>query len=114
MKKALALLGNSFVENGRVSPRLVTVFAFTLAALWLLYRGSTVEAKVVGGIVLSPWPPEYIWSGLCLLIAGLLGLGKVVDAYAKVKLEGPPPVPDTQILAETAPVSANSVTLNQP
>ena len=115
MKRLLTGLLLSFTEGGRISPRLTTVFAFSAAALWLLYRGSTVPATVVGGIVLSPWPPEYIWSGLCLLIAGLLGLGKVVDSWKTVRLEGPPPGATT-IVAETAPVSADTanITTNAP
>lgn len=73
-------LYNSVTEGGRLSPRLVTVFAFVTAALLLLWRGATVPARVEAGVILTAWPPEYIWSGVCLIIAGLLGLGKVTDA----------------------------------
>lgn len=100
MNPFLRLIGRSVVEDDRLSPRLLTVFAFVLAALWLIYHGATTPAKVENGIILTAWPPEYIWSGLCLIIAGLLGLGKVVNAFTKVKMEGPAPVPDTVVQAD--------------
>lgn len=105
----------SFTENERLSPRLVTVFAFSTAALGLLWRGAMVPPRVEGGIIITSWPPEYIWSGLCLLIAGLLGLGKVVDSWKTVRLEGPPPAPTT-IVADTAAISTGpaNITTNAP
>ena len=116
MKRALHLLARSFVENERLSPRLLTVFAFVGAALLLIWRGATTPAHVEGGIILTAWPPEYIWSGLMLTIAGLLGLGKVVESWQRVKLEGPPEAPQidqsTTIKADTAPVSADTVNVN--
>lgn len=96
MMRLLRLVGRSVIENDRFSPRLLTVFAFVLAALLLLYKGATTLPTVVGGVIISAWPPEYIWSGLILLIAGLLGLGKVVNAWSSKAA-----TPDTQITADT-------------
>lgn len=114
MLPPIRFLYRSVTENDRLSPRLATVFAFVAAALALLWHGARTPAVVLNGVIITAWPPEYIWSGLCLIIAGLLGLGKVVDAFTKVKLEGPPPAPDTQINAESAPVSGENVTVNPP
>lgn len=99
------LLMRSVMENDRFSPRLLTTFSLVAAALALLWRGATTPPKVINGILVTGWPPEYIWATLCALIAALLGLGTL----AKIKLEGPPPAPDTQITAESAPVSAGTV-----
>jgi len=76
----LRYIYRSVTENERLSPRLATVFVFVAAAVGLLWHGATTPARVEGGIILTAWPPEYIWSGVCLIIAGLLGLGKVTDA----------------------------------
>lgn len=96
MKPVLRLLGRSFVEDERLSPRLLTVFAFVLAALWLLWRGAITPPQVQGGIILTAWPPEYIWNGLFLTIAGLLGLGKVVNAW-----QSKPAAPGTIVQAQS-------------
>lgn len=114
MLKPIRFLYRSVTENDRLSPRLATVFAFVAAALALLWHGARTPAVVLNGVIITAWPPEYIWSGLCLIIAGLLGLGKVVDAYAKVKLEGPPADNSTTIRAESAPISATTVNLTAP
>ena len=111
MLTPIRYLYRSVTENDRLSPRLATVFAFVAAALALLWHGARTPAVVLNGVIITAWPPEYIWSGLCLIIAGLLGLGKVVDAYAKVKLEGPPADNSTTIQADAASVSANTVNL---
>ena len=73
------LLLRSVTEADKLSPRLLTVFAFVLATLALLWRGAAKRPEVISGILISSWPPEYIWLGLLGLIAGLLGLGKVAD-----------------------------------
>lgn len=79
MKQAITrcarLLYGSFVVNEKVSPRLLTVFAFVAVALW----------QVVYGSLTATWPPSYVWDGEVLLIAGLLGLGKLAETYQKVK-----------------------------
>ncbi len=98
----------SVTEAGRFSPRLLTTFSFVLAALLLLWRGAVVKPQVINGILVTGWPPEYIWATLCALIAALLGLGTL----AKIKLEGPPPAPDTQITAEQANVTGGPVSIN--
>lgn len=102
------LLLRSVLENGRFSPRLLTVFAFVVATLALLARGAAKPPEVIQGIIISSWPPEYIWIGLLGLIGSLLGLGKVADtlltrsqitADAQVATAGltgtAPPVPTT-------------------
>ena len=73
------LLLRSVTEGQKLSPRLLTVFAFVAATLALLWRGAAKRPEVIQGIIISSWPPEYIWLGLLGLIAGLLGLGKVAD-----------------------------------
>ena len=73
------LLLRSVTEGEKLSPRLLTVFAFVVATLALLWRGAAKRPEVISGIIISSWPPEYIWLGLLGLIAGLLGLGKVAD-----------------------------------
>ncbi|MCC3159667.1 hypothetical protein LJ737_20670 [Hymenobacter sp. 15J16-1T3B] len=102
------LLLRSVMENERFSPRLLTTFSFVLAALLLLWRGAVVRPEVINGILVTGWPPEYIWATLCALIAALLGLGTL----AKIKLEGPPPAADTQITAEQATVTGGPVSVN--
>ena len=73
------LLLRSVTESNKLSPRLLTVFAFVVATLALLWRGAAKAPEVVQGIIISSWPPEYIWLGLLGLIGSLLGLGKVAD-----------------------------------
>ena len=75
------LLLRSVTEADKLSPRLLTVFAFVAATLALLWRGAAKRPEVIQGIIISSWPPEYIWLGLLGLIAGLLGLGKVADTF---------------------------------
>lgn len=111
MLTPIRYLYRSVTENDRLSPRLATVFAFVAAALALLWHGARTPAVVLNGVIITAWPPEYIWSGLCLIIAGLLGLGKVVDAFTKVKLEAPPADNSTTIQTDSAAVSANTVNM---
>ncbi len=104
------VLTRSIVENDRISPRLLTTFAFTGAALALLWRGAMKSPEVINGIVISSWPPEYIWSGLLLLIAALLGLGKAVEglvATSKIKADA---AVATAIATGQAPGAAPSAT----
>ena len=75
----LQLMLRSVTEGEKLSPRLLTVFTFVTATIILLWRGAAKRPEVIQGIIISSWPPEYIWIGLLSLIAGLLGLGKVAD-----------------------------------
>lgn len=101
------LLMRSVMEQDRFSPRLLTTFALVAAALLLLWRGASTPVRVINGILVTGWPPEYIWATLCALIAALLGLGTL----AKIKLEGPPPAPETQINTDQATVTGGPVNI---
>lgn len=116
MQSPFRYLYRSVTENERLSPRLATVFVFVAAAIMLLYHGATTPPKVEGGIILSAWPPEYIWSGVCLIIAGLLGLGKASDALvARAQIQADAAVATAtatgQQPAPPAVVNAGSVTI---
>ncbi len=102
------LLMRSVMENERFSPRLLTTFGFTLSALGLLLKGALTKPALLSGILVTGYPPEYIWAGLLAIIAALLGLGTLT----KIKLEGPPPAPDTQINTDTANVTGGPVSIN--
>ena len=116
------LLLRSVTEGEKLSPRLLTVFAFVLATLALLWRGAAKQPEVVQGILISSWPPEYIWIGLLGLVAGLLGLGKVADtlltrsqitADAQVATAGltgtAPPLPTTATTTTQTVLSTDSL-----
>lgn len=110
------LLVRSITENDRISPRLLTVFVFVFAAVALLARGAFKQPQVVNGIVLSSWPPEYIWSGLLLLIAGLLGLGKVTEALVtRSKIQADAQVATAELTGQTpgAPATATTITTTE-
>ena len=110
MKRLLTGFLLSFTEDGRLSPRLVTVFAFVTAALLLLWRGATTPPTVEAGVILTAWPPEYIWSGVCLIIAGLLGLGKVTDALVtRTRIQATAAV-DTAVAVGAAPPAPATAT----
>ena len=108
------LLLNSVVEAGKFSPRLLTVFAFVQAALALLWRGAAKRPEVIQGIIISSWPPEYIWYGLLGLIAGLLGLGKVADTLlTKTQITADAQVATAGLTGETPPAPATATTTTQ-
>ena len=108
------LLLNSITEGGRLSPRLLTVFAFVVATLALLWRGASKHPEVVQGIIISSWPPEYIWLGLLGLIAGLLGLGKVADTFlTRSQIAADAQVTTAGITGTAPPVPATVSTTTQ-
>ena len=108
------LLLRSITEADKVSPRLATVFAFVLATLALLFRGAAKRPEVVQGIIISSWPPEYIWIGLLGLIAGLLGLGKVADTLlSKTQIVADAQVATANITGETPAAPATATTTTQ-
>ena len=110
----LHLLLNSIVEKDRISPRLATVFAFVLATLALLWRGAAKQPEVVQGIIISSWPPEYIWIGLLGLIAGLLGLGKVADTLlSKTQIVADAQVATAGLTGDAPPAPATATTTTQ-
>lgn len=95
-------------SRGEYSPRLTMAWLVVLFALWLTRRWVTTPAQVVNGILIQPASVAEL-VGLFLGFAGLLlGLG----TFQKVRLDGPPPAPETQVVADTAPVSGENVTVN--
>ena len=108
------LLVRSVTEGEKLSPRLLTVFAFVLATLALLWRGAAKSPEVVQGIIISSWPPEYIWLGLLGLIAGLLGLGKVADTFlSRSQIAADAQVTTAGITGQTPPTPATATTTTQ-
>lgn len=106
------LLVRSIMENDRISPRLLTVFAVVILTGYL-------EVKIVRGLFLPAPPSEaHLLVAVQIIIANiglitlLLGLGKLTDAYKQIKLEGPPPAPDTQINTDQATVTGGPVNIN--
>lgn len=103
------LLMRSVMESERLSPRLLTVFATVLLTGYL-------EVKVIQMMLLETPPTEarllvavQIIMANIGLITLLLGLGKVTDAFTKVKLEGPPPAPANQITTDQATITGGPV-----
>lgn len=110
----LQLLLRSVTEGQKLSPRLLTTFAFTTAALALLWRGAAKQPEVIQGIILSSWPPEYIWLGLLGLITALLGLGKASDVLlAKTQIIADAQVATASITGETPAAPATATTTTQ-
>ena len=108
------LLLRSVTEGEKLSPRLLTVFAFVLATLALLWRGAVSRPEVVQGIIISSWPPEYIWIGLLGLIAGLLGLGKVADTLlTKTQITADAQVATAGLTGEAPAAPATATTTTQ-
>ena len=97
------MLVRSITENDRFSPRLLTTFAFSGAALLMLRHGALTPPVVLNGAVVTGWPPEYIWNGLIFLVISLLLGGKAAEAF----------VSGTKIKAEAA-VAAAEATGQQP
>lgn len=97
-------------SRGSYSPRLTAAWSTLLFTFWLIRRWITFEPKVMAGILLqSPQIGEVVGI-LIALVAALFGLGTL----QKVRLDGPPPAPDTQVIADSAPVQADTVNLTTP
>ena len=109
----LQLMLRSVTEQEKLSPRLLTVLAFVAATIALLWRGAAKAPEVVQGIIISSWPPEYIWLGLLGLIGSLLGLGKVADTLlTKTQITADAQVTTAGITgsAPTPPATATTTT----
>ena len=110
----LQLLLRSVTEGEKLSPRLLTVFAFVVATLALLWRGAAKRPEVIQGIIISSWPPEYIWLGLLGLIAGLLGLGKVADTLlSRSQISAAAQVATAEATGTAPPVPTTATTTTQ-
>jgi hypothetical protein len=97
-------------SRGEYSPRLTMAWLTLLFTFWLIWRWITTPSQILAGVLVQPQSVAEL-GGILLGFAGLLlGLG----TFQKVKLDGPPPAPDTQITADTAPVSADTVTMQAP
>ena len=102
------------MESEKLSPRLLTVFAFVVATLALLWRGAAKQPEVIQGIIISSWPPEYIWIGLCGLIVTLLGLGKAADTLlAKTQITADAQITTAGITGTASPAPATATTTTQ-
>ena len=110
----LQLLLRSVTEGEKLSPRLLTVLAFVVATLALLWRGAAKRPEVIQGIIISSWPPEYIWLGLLGLIAGLLGLGKVADTLlTRQQISAAAQVATAEATGTAPPVPTTATTTTQ-
>lgn len=106
--KALAdLLMRSAVENGRLSPRLLTTLFFVALTGYLEYKVLTMNRSEALLLVYV----QVIFANIGLITV-LLGLGKAADTFSKVQLEKK--TPDTQINADTAEIKTGTVNLNTP
>jgi hypothetical protein len=94
------------------SPRLLMAWVVLGFMLWLIRRWITTPSQVLNGILIQPPSVAEVVGILAALLGGLLSLGTL----QKIRLDGPPPASEvdnsTTIQADSAPVSANSVTVN--
>jgi hypothetical protein len=100
-------------SRGEYSPRLTMAWLTLLFTFWLIRRWVTTPPAVLNGILVQPQSIAEVVGILAALIGALLSLGTL----QKIRMDGPPPAPETDnstnIQADTAPVSATNVTLNQ-
>jgi hypothetical protein len=99
-------------SRGAYSPRLSMAWLILLFTFWLIRRWITTPSQILNGVLV---PPQSVGELVAILMGAVLTLVGY-GTYQKVKLEGPPPVPEvdnssTSIQAGTAPVSATNVTL---
>jgi hypothetical protein len=102
-----------FYSRKEFSPRLLMAWVVLGFMLWLIRRWITTPSQVLNGLLIQPPSVAEVVGILAALIGGLLSLGTL----QKIRLDGPPPASEidnssTTIQADTAPVSANSVTVN--
>lgn len=90
------LLLNSFVESGRFSPRLLTVFLFVGLYVAGLVLGYLHGPYLLNGQIMNGYPPDNIMSELLIAIVTLLGVGKVANAWQQKQ--------DTNVYAERAEI----------
>ncbi|QNH60763.1 hypothetical protein [Hymenobacter sediminicola] len=101
------LLVRSLTEDNRFSPRLLTTFAIVAVTVYLELRGAHMQPEIVGGVLLTGYPPEYVLLANIGLIAALLGIG----TWGKVQLGKT--VPDTVVQSDETTIKTDNVQVNK-